>query len=384
MSQSTKDDVAAVEAYVERTQQIHDKVKALRDNGARGGEEEKYYSMVYYLEDAKEMLKAAKAKAAMEREKLKLTTLLIDPRASSTTGLAALQVRQGELFSQLERLKLHIATAESESKDSKVLRQLREEQRLLQEVYAKLERVISEQRSKVNDPRTLRFDGRTFDQWREELLTELKPERRTDAILAFRAFAANGYGRDAAQAIVDVMRGHDVWNTDVTPEGKLNETAVEAFGTIDRADAVPVLIEALKSGNANQRQFAARVFQDQLQGDKDAAAALIKAVSDPDAKVRKTAVNALTYFGSKPEGAARAIIAAMRDQDSEVRSFAIMALARPSMRGDEVARALIAAIANPEPRIRLNAINGLAQYNPRPEGLIPALRSASRTRTPTS
>ena len=47
----------------------------------------------------------------------------------------------------------------------------------------------------------LRYDDKTFDEWRHGWRTELKPERRTEAIKAFAAFGAHGYGKEATAAI---------------------------------------------------------------------------------------------------------------------------------------------------------------------------------------
>src|SRR5262249_40204147 len=51
---------------------------------------------------------------------------------------------------------------------------------------------------------SLRYGGKTFNQWRTELMTELKPEIRIDGIKALREFGANGYGTEAVLAIVEV------------------------------------------------------------------------------------------------------------------------------------------------------------------------------------
>jgi HEAT repeat protein len=52
----------------------------------------------------------------------------------------------------------------------------------------------------------LRYDGKTFEQWRDSLLTELKPERRVEALKAMRSFGVRGYGREAASAVARVLK----------------------------------------------------------------------------------------------------------------------------------------------------------------------------------
>jgi beta-lactamase regulating signal transducer with metallopeptidase domain/protein involved in polysaccharide export with SLBB domain len=48
------------------------------------------------------------------------------------------------------------------------------------------------------------YDGKTFDEWRARWRTELKVEKRMEAVEALAAFARAGYGREAAEAILDV------------------------------------------------------------------------------------------------------------------------------------------------------------------------------------
>lgn len=55
----------------------------------------------------------------------------------------------------------------------------------------------------------LRYGGKDFNQWRHDLLTELKESIRADGMKAFGAFGSNGYATEATEAILDIMRGYD-------------------------------------------------------------------------------------------------------------------------------------------------------------------------------
>src|SRR5262249_31413833 len=55
----------------------------------------------------------------------------------------------------------------------------------------------------------LRYAGKTFEQWKRDLLTELKPEIRIDGINAMREFGGNGYGKEATEVILEIARGMD-------------------------------------------------------------------------------------------------------------------------------------------------------------------------------
>ncbi len=56
----------------------------------------------------------------------------------------------------------------------------------------------------------LRYDGKTFAQWKDYLANELKPERRVDGLCAVAAFANKGYGKEAAEYAVELMNERNV------------------------------------------------------------------------------------------------------------------------------------------------------------------------------
>jgi HEAT repeat protein len=98
-----------------------------------------------------------------------------------------------------------------------------------------------------------RFDGKTFEQWRAYLSTELKPERRLEALDALKAFANNGYGKEAAAAALDAVKAYKGDLTD-----KDREVLAKA-GAIFRdlgEDGEPLLLPALGDPNKNVRSFA--------------------------------------------------------------------------------------------------------------------------------
>ena len=54
----------------------------------------------------------------------------------------------------------------------------------------------------------LRYHGKSFNQWKTSLQTELSPDRRLEAIRAMAAFGARGYAKEAAEVIAKLMRQH--------------------------------------------------------------------------------------------------------------------------------------------------------------------------------
>ena len=74
----------------------------------------------------------------------------------------------------------------------------------------------------------IRYDGKTFHEWRDAWQTELSTEKRMEAVKALAAFGRAGYGKEAAEAILDVAGQYDFQMLDNdTVEGKLKETILD-------------------------------------------------------------------------------------------------------------------------------------------------------------
>src|SRR5262249_33452889 len=132
----------------------------------------------------------------------------------------------------------------------------------------------------------LRYGGKNFDQWRTEMVTELKAAIRVDGLKAYAAFGSNGYGPEATEAILEMMRGYDATNTDSgDDDGKVVDAAYRAVGKIGEA-TVPALTSAVKEKNRNVRRFA---------------------------------INALTWVGRDARSAVPALLQAMKSEDRETR-----------------------------------------------------------------
>jgi HEAT repeat protein len=80
-----------------------------------------------------------------------------------------------------------------------------------------------------SDKSNLRYDGRTFEEWRDLWRNELSTERRTEAVKALAAFGRAGYGPEATAAILDVAGEYDftLLDRDENPEGKLKNTIIK-------------------------------------------------------------------------------------------------------------------------------------------------------------
>jgi hypothetical protein len=82
----------------------------------------------------------------------------------------------------------------------------------------------------------LRYDGKSFDQWRAVLRTELSAARQTDALVALGAFAANGRSKDAAAAIAEFIAKPSRLPAEAKARDALVQTAVAAIGRGSKAD----------------------------------------------------------------------------------------------------------------------------------------------------
>jgi beta-lactamase regulating signal transducer with metallopeptidase domain len=73
----------------------------------------------------------------------------------------------------------------------------------------------------------LRYDGKTFDEWRNAWQTELSTEKRIEAVKALAAFGRSGYGKEAAEAILDVAGQYDFYTWGDEGDGKVEETVLD-------------------------------------------------------------------------------------------------------------------------------------------------------------
>jgi HEAT repeat protein/beta-lactamase regulating signal transducer with metallopeptidase domain/protein involved in polysaccharide export with SLBB domain len=220
----------------------------------------------------------------------------------------------------------------------------------------------------VPDKSVLRYEGKSFEQWRTELLTELSPKVRAQGMKALSTLGANGYGAEAMRAILQVVQGYaydpGFMSAD---EHSILQAALEACGKINEP-AVPVLREALRSPNRNVRRFAAAGLAEV--GARDAVADVIKLVADKDAVVRKLAVQAVGRLGPKAPGAVKALAGALKDESDRVREAAADALRGSAAKA--AIPALVEALKDSDRDVRSIALSSLIDL----KGIGPALAPA--------
>jgi beta-lactamase regulating signal transducer with metallopeptidase domain len=112
----------------------------------------------------------------------------------------------------------------------------------------------------------LRYEGKTFDEWRSTWQTELSLEKRLEAVKALAAFGAAGRGQEAATAILEILQQYDwarLGNNDF--EKQLQNVATGAFvggaQSIPMQEWLPIVIERLRTDNQGDQTFSWTLLQ---------------------------------------------------------------------------------------------------------------------------
>jgi beta-lactamase regulating signal transducer with metallopeptidase domain/HEAT repeat protein len=258
----------------------------------------------------------------------------------------------------------------------------------------------------------LTYADKDFNHWRRGLLTELKPAIRADGMKAFAAFGVNGYGTEATQAILEMMRGYDpdIENNPQEEDGLVVKAAYAALHKLG-AVAVPTLAAATKGDNRNARRFAIvalgrmgseseaalpellQAFKNtdpmtrslavgtvgmihMNQGTKKVVALVMEALKDNNENVRAAAANALECMRKSARSAIPALLNALSDKDAFVRGCVIGAL-REIGAGKTAVPAVSRLIQDSEQNVRQSAFSYLESLNAEEiKEAIPALIAA--------
>jgi beta-lactamase regulating signal transducer with metallopeptidase domain/HEAT repeat protein len=232
---------------------------------------------------------------------------------------------------------------------------------------------------------SLRYGGKSFDQWRVELATELKPELRIDGIKALSTFGANGYDEEAARAILEVVRGYDLANRDADDSNVIS-AASRAMVKIGMP-ATWVLLETLKSERTSDRRFAVESLREMKSSAKGAMPALLDRVTnDTDPFVRMGALDSLRHLDPDGEAFGQAFARAIKDEDLSTRRHAAAIWApsprpprstsrgsRPSASPKSAIPSLLEALKDPDPQMRDIALGALQRSNAEAKAVVPAL-----------
>jgi HEAT repeat protein/beta-lactamase regulating signal transducer with metallopeptidase domain len=218
----------------------------------------------------------------------------------------------------------------------------------------------------------LTYGGKSFEQWRTELVTELKPEVRIEGIKALSAFGANGYEAEAAQAILDIMKGYDVTlrNQD---DDRVIAAALEAVRKIGPAAQAP-LVAGLKDPHPNERRFAVTALSS-LRA-KAALPALIEAMKDKDVEVRYRAIRGVARMDPQAPASILALAGVVKDDNRNLRLEAMNHLANNASKAKAAVPALVEALQDEDPEIKRTAVQVLTVIGVEAKAAVPALLKA--------
>jgi len=243
----------------------------------------------------------------------------------------------------------------------------------------------------------LRFEGKTFDVWREQAQTELKPESRAEAIRAIGRFGSHaGYAEKAIAAIIESLKSDRLSPQDIGDQMVL-ESARRAFARIG-APSIGALAGLLKDPDLEIRRIAVGNLQQFLSAEpaaqRQAFHALVQATKDSNNQIRTAALNALrnsTMKGSPDitNMLVQTAIELLNDEQASLRREAAQILGDFGPKASLAAPALLAAVKDPrndkagdfderkgvgfENGPRQAAILALAKVGAPPDTVIPAL-----------
>jgi RNA polymerase sigma factor (sigma-70 family) len=221
----------------------------------------------------------------------------------------------------------------------------------------------------------LRYDGKDFAWWLNQLRTELKPQLQIEAIQAVGTFGIKGYPEEATAAILEAVKGHD-------REGggdsmRIQQAAHEVISKMAPPAAKP-LLEALKSEDRGLRRFAAYALR-HFTSQENVVKALEAAVKDADSRMRQSALSGLPRDRKET---LELLVHALKDEDLRVRSLAAETLGTMETRAMRAVPALKVAAKDPEPFVRQKAVGALVRFRLEPNELVPLLIQALKDEDP--
>jgi thioredoxin-like negative regulator of GroEL len=198
------------------------------------------------------------------------------------------------------------------------------------------------------DRRTLTYNGRTFDEWRDLWKTELGSVTRLEAVIALAAFGRAGYGKEAAQAILDIAAQYDFMMIGDDDIGKLQEAILNELAPDARSQHlakywIPDLAARLEK-DPKQWMWLAYHLLERLRRDDELGLEFLESLAESGpAELRTKALSAL------------------------VRSQPVQSSGEPRL--DEKTRALLLAALKSDDPIEVRSVLPLLVYPHRGKGI---------------
>jgi beta-lactamase regulating signal transducer with metallopeptidase domain/protein involved in polysaccharide export with SLBB domain/HEAT repeat protein len=247
----------------------------------------------------------------------------------------------------------------------------------------------------------LRYENKSFNEWRKILMTELKPESRIQAIKALRTFGMNGYGEEATRAILEITKVYlsqvitDYANSPFLEldegDSSVIEACMEALKKIGQP-TVKLLRKDLKTAEKLDRLAALLVFIDIGPKSESDIKNVTDMIKDRDPDIRACAIRFFRMNDTHDKFAIAALIDAIKDKDRRVRAIAIETLSNSDIALEriretspdkkELVSVLTQAIEDNDSRSE--AIRIIEVIGPQAKSAVPALIQAFKDDRPLS
>lgn len=219
---------------------------------------------------------------------------------------------------------------------------------------------------------SLRYGGKTFEDWHQTLLIDLKPEVRAEAIKAISAFGANGYAHEATTIILDTIRPFKKIGS-LGDDQLVMNAAISGVYKIG-AQAVPILVTEMKRGKGDLTYFTVSCLQSF--SPEDAAPALpvvIEALKKEDQHVQAAALDCLRNIDAEGKST-RVVGSLLSSKDAYIRGKALDLLDSFGPKAKEAIPEIAKdAVGDDQPDFRRRALLVLIRTKPRPEEIVPTL-----------
>ncbi len=196
----------------------------------------------------------------------------------------------------------------------------------------------------LDERHKLRYGGKNFEQWSEQLRYDLEPQTEMAAIQALTAFGENGFAEEAAAEIAQALVRHNP---------QVVQTACLALGSLGKP-AVPSLIAALESTNADVRTAAANALGQIGHDASPALPALVEVARHQSPAAQRRAANRNAMLQAQARARAKRAPAGNNASDQA----AANALGHIGIDDDECLREIIELFEDAAPAVRSALVSG--------------------------
>lgn len=177
--------------------------------------------------------------------------------------------------------------------------------------------------SEIRNPQPVyRYDGKTFETWRDTWKHELSTEKRIEAVKALAAFGRAGYAKEAAETILDVAGEYDFTAhlSNEAPEAKLRSAIVYNLAVspyrLDESIWFPMLMKRFNEKPDQWKGLMSYVLSSIQRVDEKYVEQIDALTENSDARLRSSALEALESVDRVKYR--ERIAAALRDSDTGV------------------------------------------------------------------